>query len=368
MAEADTKLTVEQQLLVSTVADEITATTSIHQQAVVRMLAVATDYNLNPANLIEDLGVEMRSSISRKIPFLVEDLATGMSVEVALARTPGIVPESTAIALAVAQSRGLQKRLSHALLNTADKREAEDTYAEDFDTMDRISLLMQKYFVLFNILTFLMLFIIPQFKAMFDEFEIEIPLSMQLLIEWANLFTMYWFFVPLAFLAIAVYLFVKKPRFLTSYFTRWIPNRWQQPVLTKRAEKDLSAAWILQSSDDLPDTAKRKIVDSGADAEEIVRSKAANRVAPSDAFLTTLTNRKIISKRDAKIASKASSRESAAWMLRKMSQASQSNRRELAVSGVRMLIWFGEFFALFLTGWTAYAIFQSLINIVRGLT
>ncbi|MDB2687483.1 hypothetical protein N9Y42_09760, partial [Mariniblastus sp.] len=61
MAQADSKLTVEQQLLVSTVADEITETTSIHQQAIVRMLAVASEHELNAANLLHDLSIEMKS-------------------------------------------------------------------------------------------------------------------------------------------------------------------------------------------------------------------------------------------------------------------------------------------------------------------
>ena len=49
------QLSVEQQLLVSAAADEIFESTNIHQQTLIRMLAVASEYNLNAANLLEDL-------------------------------------------------------------------------------------------------------------------------------------------------------------------------------------------------------------------------------------------------------------------------------------------------------------------------
>ena len=51
MSENTNQLSVEQQLLVSAAADEILESTNIHQQTLVRMLAVASEHNLNAANL-----------------------------------------------------------------------------------------------------------------------------------------------------------------------------------------------------------------------------------------------------------------------------------------------------------------------------
>ena len=55
MSEKFQKLNVEQQLLVTAAVDEILETASIHQQALIRMLAVASEHKLNAANLLDCL-------------------------------------------------------------------------------------------------------------------------------------------------------------------------------------------------------------------------------------------------------------------------------------------------------------------------
>ena len=47
------------------------------------------------------------------------------------------------------------------------------------------------------ILTFIMLFIIPEFKKMFEEFEMKLPVITELLIELSNKIAKYWFMIPL---------------------------------------------------------------------------------------------------------------------------------------------------------------------------
>ena len=359
-------LTVEQQLLVSAAADEIAETTSIHQLAIVRMLAIANEHNLNAANLLQDFGVELKSAEARKIPFVVEDLENGLSTVEALTRTPDFIPESSVMALAVAQSRGLQQPLNHALLNTTRKREVEDDVTEDFEAIDRVSKLIQKFVFTASILSFVMLFIIPQFKQMFEEFGMELPASMSLLISCSNFVVRYWFLFALAFLVIGGLLIYKSPRFITNYFSRWIPNRWQQPMLTKRRQKDSSVAWLVQASDNLPDTAIQFVSDKGIDTD-ILHRLAADKAEPNAGFLKALEKKQVISKRVSSITSTASSRESAAWILRKMSKENHSSRRRRGLASLRTLVWLGNFFVMFVSGWTAFAIFQSLLSIIQGL-
>lgn len=47
------------------------------------------------------------------------------------------------------------------------------------------------------ILTFIMLFIIPEFKKMFEEFEMKLPVITELLIELSNKIAKYWILIPL---------------------------------------------------------------------------------------------------------------------------------------------------------------------------
>jgi len=84
-----------------------------------------------------------------------------------------------------------------------------------------------------------------------------LPFSMQALIEVSNVATQFWFVFALIFFAVALYLLIWKRHLLVNYFTRWIPSRWQQPVLTKTARKDRSLAWVVQADENSTEAAIR---------------------------------------------------------------------------------------------------------------
>ena len=361
------QLSVEQQLLVSAAADEIFESTNIHQQTLIRMLAVASEYNLNAANLLEDLSVEMKSATAQDIPFVVSDLKSGTLVESALAAVPGIVPEPVVMALAVTQSQGLQKPLNQALLSTDSRRDEMD-HREDTTVISKLIGLFHRYIFAIWILTFMMLFIIPQFKDMFEEFGIDLPPSMQLSIDLSNRIVNYWF-VPASFLlAFGLFLVFKRPHLLVSYFVRWIPNRWQQPVLTKRARKDRSFAWVVRANDDSTDAAIRFVSSSDIGVKIKKRIAAAKKIESGTEALDALTTERVISKRASEVVSKASSSESANWLLRRMSDVKELNSHYRNLAGIRLLIWLGDFFLMVVAGLAAVSIFQSLLSIIRELT
>ena len=368
MSEIPDKLTIEQQLLVSAVADELSETTSIHQQVVLRMLAVASEHNLNAANLLQDLGIELKSSTANQIPFVVDDLNSGLPVVESLARAPGVVPESAVMALETARSRGLQKPLNQALLNKVNGRKSENAGVEVLNALDRLTYMALIYLYEVGNFTFLMLYIVPQFKSMYEEFGLELPLSMQYLLEVCNYVMQRWYVPAFIFILVGAYLIWRHPRVFTSYFTRWIPNRWLQPALSKRARNDLSLAWVVQTSDGLPETAKQFVNGRGVDAEELERVAGVEKAESSEGVLEVLTQKRVLSKGASRVASMASSRESAAWILRKMGQKRQTNSWRRGLSGVRMLLWTANILALVMGGWAALAIFQSLLRIITGLT
>ena len=367
MSENTNQLSVKQQLLVSAAADEILESTNIHQQTLVRMLAVASEHNLNAANLLEDLSVEMKSATARDIPLVVSDLRSGTPVESALAAVPGVVPESVVMALDVAQSQGLQKPLNQALLSIGNRRNEID-HQEDTTVVSKLIGLFQRYVFTICILTFMMLFIIPQFKDMFEEFGIDMPISMELLVELSDLFTKLWF-VPASFiLAFGLFLVLKRPHLFVSYFIRWIPNRWQQPVLTKSARKDRSFAWVVRANDDSIDAAIRFVSSNGIGVKTKKRIAAAKKIESGTEVLDALTTERVISKRASDVVSKASSSESASWLLRRMSGVKELKRHYRNLAGVRLLIWVGDFILMVVAGLTAISIFQCLITIIQGLT
>ena len=86
-----------------------------------------------------------------------------------------------------------------------------------------------------GILTFIMLFIIPQFKDMFEEFGIELPLATQLLIEISNKVTQMWFLAPL--IPISIVLFISIVCKFKSGRMGWHLFLLKLPVLGKLVEK-----------------------------------------------------------------------------------------------------------------------------------
>ena len=367
MSENTNQLSVEQQLLVSAAADEILESTNIHQQTLVRMLAVASEHNLNAANLLEDLSVEMKSATARDIPLVVSDLRSGTPVESALAAVPGVVPESVVMALAVVQSRGVRRPLNRALLN-AGSRQNEIDHREDTSIVSILIGLFQRYVLAILVFSGIMLFIIPQFKDMFEEFGIEPPWSMQRLCELSNLFTRFWFVPASLLLAQVLFWVFIRPYLFVSYFIRWIPNRWQQPVLTKSARKDRSFAWVVRASDDSTDAAIRFVSSNGIGVKTKKRIAAAKKIESGIEVLDALTTERVISKRASDVVSKASSSESASWLLRRMSGVKELKRHYRNLAGVRLLIWVGDFILMVVAGLTAISIFQCLITIIQGLT
>ena len=366
MLEKPKKLNVEQQLLVTAAADEILETTNIHQQALVRMLAVASEHKLNAANLLEDLRVEMRSATARDIPRVVSGLRSGVPIGSVFNQIPGVVPESVVMAMADVQSQGLQKPLNQALLNAPTIRRREGDHAQDTTIVSKLGGLFWRFIFATNILTFMMLFVVPQFKDMFEEFGIEMPSSMRHLIEFSNVAIQFWFVFALIFFAVGLYLLIWKRHVLVSYFTRWIPSRWQQPVLTKSARKDRSLAWVVQAGDNSTEAAIRFSSSNGIGVGLSKRVAAAEKIEAGAGVMESLTNERVVSQGASKVVSTAASNGSAAWILRARSRARELSLHYRDLTGVRLFIWLGDFLLMFIGGWLAVSIIQSLIAIIQG--
>ena len=85
------------------------------------------------------------------------------------------------------------------------------------------------------ILTFIMIFIIPEFKSMFEEFEIDLPIATELLIAISNRVVKLWFLFPL--IPIAGFLFVALICKFRSGRMGWHLYLLKTPVLGKLLQK-----------------------------------------------------------------------------------------------------------------------------------
>ena len=362
-----TNLTVDQQILVSTAANEILETTSIHQQALIRMLAIASEYKLNPATLIIDLGAEMKSVTARKFEVVAAHLLEQVPIESALARVPGTIPEPAVLALAVTHAEGLQQPLNQTLLNSNSTEHHHNAHSEDNTLTDSVVGFAMQFLILSHILAFMMLFIIPQFKDMFNEFGFDLPLSMELFIDVNNKISRNWYiFFAISLLAIA-YVIWKHPRFITNYFTRWIPGRWQQPVVTAKAQKDLGLAWVAQTSDDSNDAAIRLLSNRDFGARRSKRQAVVQKIETGTPVWEAIANGGIITNRVSKVVSTASTAQSANWILRQIGHKNRSKSRRYSLTKIRLLVWLLRTILILFVTWTAISFFQCLIVLIKGV-
>lgn len=86
-----------------------------------------------------------------------------------------------------------------------------------------------------GILGFIMAFIIPEFKEMFEEFEMELPMMTQLLIEFSNKVVKLWFMFPL--IPICIFLFVALVKKFKAGRMGWHLYLLKLPVFGKLCEK-----------------------------------------------------------------------------------------------------------------------------------
>jgi type IV pilus assembly protein PilC len=82
-------------------------------------------------------------------------------------------------------------------------------------------------FVAVSILTFIMVMIIPKFKKIFDEFQLQLPTATKMLIDISDWTAKYWYFIPM--FPLGVYLLLKLIRmtragnYALDRITLWIP-------------------------------------------------------------------------------------------------------------------------------------------------
>ena len=104
--------------------------------------------------------------------------------------------------------------------------------------------LVAKTAVILQLVLFLMLFIVPEFMKIFDEFGIELPYSFLFVVKLFDLTAKYWFL--LLFLLILIFRRFLFPRawfhLLRQMIMKFNPWSWQHRLLSKSQQQELSVA------------------------------------------------------------------------------------------------------------------------------
>jgi type II secretory pathway component PulF len=215
------------------------------------------------------------------------------------------------------------------------------------------------------ITTFVMLYIIPQFQQMFEEFGFELPPVTLIFMKMADLFCKFWFvFFGLAIIVGVFYM----GRYLKELRRVFSPSRWNQTEHTPQVQTKLNLAWLCDSQIDFDNGLKQLARFAPNKRMTSKIQKAATRTAAGQEPWKALGIAGVLSNAESQSLQTASSLDTQAWLLRRMAFAQSTRLQAWSATRIRLFvslsnIVLGLFVLLF-----CLAMFTPLLQIIRGLS
>lgn len=146
------------------------------------VLAIATEKSQPLIPVIESFAEEAQGVWRLRLKRLLQYMNQGLSLPDALQEVPGILPKETIVEIRVGWITGLPaEALTRAALNYGRSQQGIGVAAKRFLTyVEALAI------IFFLIVSFLMYYIIPKFRKIFDDFGMELPVSTELLIRTAD--------------------------------------------------------------------------------------------------------------------------------------------------------------------------------------
>ncbi len=197
-----------------------------HQRSLLRLLAVAHREQLETAPLVHYLADEHRGRYRWRLRRLAKHLDAGTPLIEALEQTPDALNDDTVLALRFGTQSG-------ALQSTCESLLPENPISSDLDKSHTHA---WAYWVILSIsiglmLLFLMTFIAPTFKVMFNEFGLQLPTPLKVLIAICDLVGHYAALWVFALIVLCGLLWSSAAR---RFFRRTIAPLVMQPLALKR--------------------------------------------------------------------------------------------------------------------------------------
>ena len=145
-------------------------------------MAFAERNDLDPAPLIGELSTEFSGKQSQRLHRVAAEIASGLSVNDAITKVPHVLDPVVCCGLKMATQSGRLGYYYAELLKPDPDAEfagVDATHSENAET----SRAMIAAFVSILIVTFIMLFVVPVYDTMFEEFGLSLPAPTMLLIS-----------------------------------------------------------------------------------------------------------------------------------------------------------------------------------------
>jgi len=188
-----------------------------------RQFSTLQDAGLPVLRSLRILEKQMKPSVLKNALIdVVEDVESGMTLSEAFSRHPKVFDRLYVNMVKAGEAGGALEIILQRLAEFKEK--AASLKAKIIGAMIYPAVVI---FVAVAILTFIMVMIIPKFKKIFDEFQLQLPSATKTLIGISNWMASYWYFIPL--FPLGVYLLLKLIRmtkagnYALDRITLWIP-------------------------------------------------------------------------------------------------------------------------------------------------
>lgn len=346
------------------------------QRALLSLLAVCEKHSMDPAPIIDSFAqdlprtpLESRRRTRKFFWSRIEDLSTQISdtghPEAALIGCPGLLPDTVELGLHLENFRGTTGEFNRMWLDRVhssnDSPQSESQIARILPTFLKVGAVI--WFTMF-----IMIWVVPEFKKMAEEFALELPVALQISIELSDWIIKNWFiFFFLSLISLPWLL----PAF-KKYFKRWHPFIWRQPTIPKSVKTKQALSLVIQYRNLISATALwqfsklRKALGLGIPAYF-----GAGQDQPVEAMTEVqldwqeLSKKKVISPAEAEALSITESAETQAWLLYKSSAVQQFNieSRGMLISRFAIMT-----INIVLLAWVILMVFSILSMLITLIT
>ncbi len=338
------------------------ATSAIHR-ATLRVLAKTYPQPAETALAMESLAAEFPGSSGNRMRQFVWFLNSGVPIVEAIQRTPDLLQPAHGLALRLAEQAGTFQEMCWTLLQRDANLDSLDDLQQGQSVSQRARLL-GGFLVLWLILTFFAIFIIPTFQLMFDEFGLELPGTFPLLISVMHLISLV---MPIVLMLVLVYLAVRIPILLESLSNRWSPNRGGRRELpTALAVRALLAN---AAESDRPVGTSLADLSTGY-SRPTVRQKlrwAFERSQQGQDPWAAVTEQGLLSRHEVTALRTAQSRQTQAWLLRWFVAQNLSRRSWWSSLTWRVTSFLSMALLACIVALAVISVFSVLISLIEGL-
>lgn len=333
------------------------------QAGLLLILSTATERNLPLVPALEALqDSHIPGSWKRKLAELTLQLELGTPLETALQRIPGLLPPDILLMIQTgAESGNLALALREGAESMAVNRSTQvSSLGIGLVYLAAVMLLMTM------MLTFIMIFIIPKFKKIFEDFGTDLPAATKTLINFSDFVGQFAFI----FLPLGVFVLVLLVMLATGYSLYRAPFKYFYSFCPRALLPDIlrNLALAVDTSQPLPRVLSRV---ARHHPVPVIRSKSMfifNELEHGVEIWAAMRESELLTEREVALLRAAQKAGNLGWALREMGttvQLKNSHRLQLLIEWLRPVLFGG---LGLLTGWTVIAVFLPIVKLINDLS